>query len=74
MSEDRCVCCGAIVPEGTQICTSCSEKAKEVPKLENCGSCRFYTKDGWCGIFFIRTKKNFKCRYDYEPKENGNED
>lgn len=29
MSEDRCVCCGEIVPEGTHICYDCQVKANE---------------------------------------------
>lgn len=28
MSE-RCVCCGAEIPEGRQVCPICEEKAKE---------------------------------------------
>ena len=27
MSENRCVCCGAIIPEGTQVCPTCEKKA-----------------------------------------------
>lgn len=23
--EDRCVCCGALVPEGRMVCSNCSE-------------------------------------------------
>ena len=26
--SDRCVCCGAIVPEGTQVCPTCIRKAE----------------------------------------------
>lgn len=25
-SADRCVCCGAIIPEGTQVCRACMIK------------------------------------------------
>lgn len=25
--EDRCICCGEIIPEGRQVCPSCEEKA-----------------------------------------------
>lgn len=25
MSEDRCVCCGQIIPEGTMVCPTCQE-------------------------------------------------
>lgn len=27
--EDRCVCCGEIIPEGRQVCPSCMKKAVE---------------------------------------------
>ena len=29
MSEERCVCCGEIVPEGRQYCPRCGAKAEE---------------------------------------------
>lgn len=29
MSEERCVCCGAIIPEGRQYCPNCAKKAEE---------------------------------------------
>ena len=25
MGEDRCVCCGEIIPEGNQVCSNCRE-------------------------------------------------
>lgn len=28
--EDRCISCGAIVPEGTMVCPLCIMKAKEI--------------------------------------------
>lgn len=27
MRADRCVCCGAVIPEGTQVCPSCAGKS-----------------------------------------------
>lgn len=27
MDEERCVCCGEIIPEGSQVCPNCSAKA-----------------------------------------------
>lgn len=27
MNDNRCVCCGAIIPEGRQVCPSCEKKA-----------------------------------------------
>lgn len=29
MNEDRCVCCGRYVPEGTMICWTCSQLLDE---------------------------------------------
>ena len=26
MSENRCVCCGAVIPEGTQVCPKCTKE------------------------------------------------
>lgn len=31
MSEDRCICCGEIIPEGRHICPSCEKPMKEMP-------------------------------------------
>ena len=33
MSEDRCVCCGEIVPEGTMVCINC-EKSDQTIYIE----------------------------------------
>ena len=30
--DNRCVCCGAIIPEGTQVCPTCARKGIEVHK------------------------------------------
>lgn len=29
MTEDRCVCCGEVVPEGTMICHKCESSKKK---------------------------------------------
>lgn len=40
MTEDRCVCCGEIIPEGTMVCENC-KKLDETIYIEkgrrNCG-------------------------------------
>lgn len=33
MGENRCVCCGEIIPEGRQVCPSCEAAAKEVTEV-----------------------------------------
>lgn len=30
MSEDRCVCCGAIIPEGRMVCPTCERQPKRI--------------------------------------------
>ena len=30
MNENRCVICGAIIPEGRQVCPNCEKKSAEV--------------------------------------------
>lgn len=38
--EDRCVCCGEIIPEGRQVCPICEKKAASVkPKRNTCIYC-----------------------------------
>ncbi len=32
MSEDRCVCCGEIIPEGRMICKRCEMSGEDVAK------------------------------------------
>lgn len=29
MNEERCVCCGAVIPEGRQYCPVCAKKAEK---------------------------------------------
>ena len=34
--EDKCVCCGAVIPEGTQVCPNCLVTVKREPTCKNC--------------------------------------
>ena len=36
MNANRCVCCGAIIPEGRQVCPSCIAAVNEAQGKENC--------------------------------------
>ena len=31
MSENRCICCGAVIPEGLQVCPSCEQSPANGP-------------------------------------------
>ena len=64
MSEERCVCCGRIIPEGIMVCPVCEEDVNaggpfEVPKMErlNDVSC---TLKRWHAYFM--DKKRFKTQ------------
>jgi hypothetical protein len=35
MNEDRCVCCGEIIPEGVMVCLSCLLAVKESESGKN---------------------------------------
>lgn len=57
-SEDRCVVCGAIVPEGRQVCSECERKTKKDKKYNayvyKCGAVQGWTSgtyqdvSEWC--------------------------
>lgn len=34
--DNRCVCCGEVIPEGRQVCPSCEYKAEEVNADDSC--------------------------------------
>ena len=33
--EDRCVCCGAVVPEGRMVCPQCEAKQEEQMRVRD---------------------------------------
>lgn len=39
MEDNRCICCGAIIPEGRQVCPGCDQGSRK-------GSLSFAEKDG----------------------------
>lgn len=48
MAEDRCICCGEVIPEGRMVCPYClvSQKTEKCnwcePGHETCGTCKRY--------------------------------
>lgn len=32
--EERCICCGDIIPEGRQVCPACEAKVDSLPKTQ----------------------------------------
>lgn len=69
MSEDRCISCGEIVPEGRMVCPIC-EKGKpnaDVVEVIRCRECRWYSKEQ--GVCFhphsnrLYVSEDFYCAY-----------
>lgn len=56
MSEEKCVICGDIVPEGRQVCPQCSSdknESKEIKRLKN--KAKFYynlAKSYMCDVIY----------------------
>lgn len=56
MSEERCVICGDIVPEGRQVCPKCASdknEDKDIKRLKN--KAKFYyelVKSNFCGVIY----------------------
>ena len=44
MSEDRCICCGAVIPEGVSVCPSCLLRVRKKKEPKECRYC----KDEFC--------------------------
>lgn len=40
MGADRCICCGTIIPEGTQVCINCRNKYCEPCRHEDTDRCK----------------------------------
>ena len=66
MSEDRCICCGDIVPEGRMVCPNC-EKPKKPRKCnhpEEAPACSFHY-NGIC-----TREHNYECPALVKPMKN----
>ena len=60
MSEDRCICCGAVIPEGVAVCPSCLVAVK---KREPCESEQYYLVGGMRGsgkVFHLEQLLKYK--------------
>ena len=53
--DNRCICCGAIIPEGRQVCLACEQKEKERNKEPYCkGTGRFGTACKYDSAWFCK--------------------
>lgn len=63
-AEDRCVCCGAEIPEGRQVCPNCERGSDGFP--DTCGGCE-NLKIAQTSIFdasFECERRGFYCDTD----------
>lgn len=74
MSEDRCVCCGDIIPEGRQVCPGCDGGVTTATIPGRCKNCRHWSRNeirdtefGVCfnirGVSIIKHENGFCDRW-----------
>ena len=60
MAEDRCVCCGEIIPEGRMVCPNCEVGSMGKQTMAKCNDClhQCYTEatEESCNFFIDKTK------------------
>ena len=62
MSENRCVCCGEIIPEGTQVCMNCDVKKPVPAEMEGGGHTWWYVCGDCHGAIDWRDKVCPHCK------------
>ena len=81
MNNNRCISCGAVIPEGRQVCPNCEsdaiKKQEEIERAEAqiCQGCP-YPKDriDSCGrgcVYYRTEMKKIREKYRKGKKENG---
>lgn len=45
MTEERCICCGEIIPEGRQVCILCERKANAASQKRWCDANREHVRE-----------------------------
>lgn len=67
MNEDRCICCGKIIPEGRQVCLNCEYR---VGKIGSILQSQNATKDDVIRAYeFIHNKIWYETEDCYSPSE-----
>ena len=77
-NAEHCVCCGQVIPEGSQYCIVCGYKVKQEPKIDfvnvvRCKDCKHWIywadeKRCSCDLHHTHTSRNDFCSYG-ERKE-----
>lgn len=54
VNSEKCVCCGAVIPEGRQVCPNCEAKRVVLKPCPFCGGSGLQLKwDYWCETYCI---------------------
>lgn len=61
---DRCVCCGAAVPEGTMVCNACKGESQDIKGLIELVSAKYNVKLNLFQRFVLKV-----CDRIVKPKE-----
>ena len=62
--DNRCVCCGEIIPEGRQVCPACEEKPAKKVSNEFCLDCIYFQGEfeiNRCCMYYLTTDKRRPC-------------
>lgn len=75
-NAERCVCCGAIIPEGRQVCLICELNVKnkcDLVEVVYCKDCRFECGDACLHALGLMAIKSPKCYCAYGERRKDNE-
>jgi hypothetical protein len=65
-NAERCVCCGRVIPEGSQYCVICGNtEPKDMVEVVRCKDCIYFQPD------FVLTNDGERRPYTQEEKESG---
>lgn len=79
-NAERCVCCGAVIPEGRQVCLICELNVKNkcnLVEVVKCKDCERWTKQknsaqGRCERLGMYPTGGWYCANGKRRKDNGN--
>lgn len=61
MTENRCVCCGDIIPEGRQVCPKCQDTPQETKVLKQWQKIKRMSKEELTAFLFLFAQSFLKA-------------
>ena len=73
MAEDRCVCCGEIIPEGTMACPNCMVASKKTRIIERNPAVKLLVdqNNGHCPCAIFHDNDTLCMCKDFREQESG---